>query len=66
VLGALAGVFAVLSICLGPQALRFQGETMRVLVVPQVFALLALAFALARSGAFVTLHRARSPVRSVS
>jgi hypothetical protein len=65
-LGALAGVFAVLTICLGPQALRFEGETIRVLVVPQVFALLALTEALSRRGSFVSLHRARSPIRSVS
>lgn len=60
-LGALAGLFAALALCLGPSALRPQGETIRVLVVPQVFALLALASALGSRSTFVTLHRARTP-----
>ena len=47
-LGTLAAAFTLLSVCLGPQALRFEGETIRVLVVPQVFALLALVQAISR------------------
>jgi hypothetical protein len=42
-LGALAGAFALPTICLGVQALRFEGEAIRLLAVPQVFALVALA-----------------------
>jgi hypothetical protein len=42
-LGLLAAAFALPSICLGVQALRFEGETLRLLAVPQVFAVVALA-----------------------
>jgi hypothetical protein len=42
-LGGLAAAFALPSVCLGVQALRFEGEAMRLLVVPQVFAVSAIA-----------------------
>jgi hypothetical protein len=41
-------------VCLGENALRFPEEALRLLVVPQVFALLALAVALT-SGRFSTV-----------
>jgi hypothetical protein len=44
-LGALAGVFGVLTLCLGPNALRYSFEIGRLLAPAQVFAVLALAVA---------------------
>jgi hypothetical protein len=42
-LAGLAAAFALPAVCLGTQALRFEGEAMRLLVVPQVFAVVAIA-----------------------
>ncbi len=41
-LGGLAAAFALPTVCLGVQALRFEGEALRLLVVPQVFSIVAL------------------------
>jgi hypothetical protein len=42
-LAGLVAAFALPAVCLGVQALRFEGEAMRLLVVPQVFAVVAIA-----------------------
>jgi len=42
-LGGLAAAFALPAVCLGVQALRFEGEAMRLLVAPRVFAVVAIA-----------------------
>jgi hypothetical protein len=42
-LGGLVAAFALPAVCLGAQALRFEGEALRLLAVPQVFAVIALA-----------------------
>ncbi len=42
-LGGLAAAFALPALCLGAQALRFEGEALRLLVVPQVFAVVGIA-----------------------
>ena len=45
-LGGLAAVFTALTACLGENTLAFSAETLRLLVVPQVFILLCLAVAM--------------------
>jgi hypothetical protein len=42
--GAGAVAAAVLPLCLGPNALQYLGETLRILAFPQVLALVALAY----------------------
>lgn len=44
-IAGLAAAYAVLAACLGPNALRYAAETMRVLALPQVVALLCIVFA---------------------
>ena len=62
-LGGLTAALAVLTVCLGVNALRYSEETLRLLTVPLVFAVLALAVGIA-SGRFPILRRvaARSSV----
>jgi hypothetical protein len=45
-IGGLAAVYAFVTLCLGPEALRLFGEGLRVLLVPQVFGILALTVGL--------------------
>ena len=45
-IAALAGLFGLVTVCLGPEALKYVGETFRVLLVPEVFGLLALVIGL--------------------
>jgi hypothetical protein len=45
-LGTLAAAYAVVSICMGRSALDYAGEGLRVLLIPQVFAILALGIGL--------------------
>jgi hypothetical protein len=45
-IAGLAALFGLVTICLGPEALKFVGETFRVLLVPEVFGLLALIIGL--------------------
>jgi hypothetical protein len=41
-IGALAAVYTLLSVCMGSESLRLFGEGLRVLLVPQVFGILAV------------------------
>jgi len=52
-IGMFTGALAVLTVCLGENALRFPEETLRLLVVPQVFALLSIVIAMT-AGRFST------------
>jgi hypothetical protein len=45
-ISALAAIYTLLVLCLGPQALKFFGEVIRVLLLPEVFGLLALVIGL--------------------
>jgi hypothetical protein len=45
-IAALAALYTLLVLCLGPQALKFFGEVIRVLLLPEVFGLLALVIGL--------------------
>lgn len=45
-IGALAALYTLMAVCLGPMGLRFIGEVPRVLLVPEVFGLLALVIGL--------------------
>jgi len=62
-IGTLAAIYTLLTICLGTEALRFFGEALRVLLVPQVFGALALVIGArtrTRPGVF-----GGTPIRSV-
>jgi hypothetical protein len=64
-IGVLAAIFTFLAVCLGPFAMRFVGETLRVLLVPQVFGVLALVIGLCgrrRDSAPVPVPLATDPV----
>jgi hypothetical protein len=45
-IGLLAALFTLLTLCLGPEGLRYVGETVRVFLLPQLFGGLALAVGL--------------------
>jgi hypothetical protein len=45
-IGALAAIYTLMAVCLGPRGLRFIGEVPRVLLLPEVFGLLALVIGL--------------------
>jgi hypothetical protein len=45
-IGLLAALFTILTLCLGSEALRYIGETVRVFLLPQLFGGLALALGL--------------------
>ena len=69
-IGVFTGALAVLTVCLGPNALRFPEETLRLLVVPQVFAVLSIAVAVTyrrcttwRGVAFQTSRNASRSIR---
>ena len=47
-IGGFTAAMAVFFLCLGPNALRYSEETLRLLSVPQVFALLCVAVAIGR------------------
>jgi hypothetical protein len=47
-IGTLAALYTVVVLCLGPEALKFIGETLRVFLLPEVFGLLALVIGLHR------------------
>lgn len=47
-IGGLAASYAVLTACLGPLALKYEGEALRVLAAPQVFALICVTLARTR------------------
>jgi hypothetical protein len=48
-IGALAAIYTFMAVCLGPRGLRFIGEVPRVLLLPEVFGLLALVIGLRRA-----------------
>jgi hypothetical protein len=64
-LGGLVAVFALPAVCLGVQALRFEGEALRLLVVPQVFAIVALAAMCSGPNRASRRTRVRQDVRDV-
>jgi hypothetical protein len=45
-IGLLAALFTLMTLCLGPEALRYIGETVRVFLVPELFGGLALVIGL--------------------
>jgi hypothetical protein len=45
-LGALAALFTLMTMCLGPEALRYIGESVRVFLVPEIFGGLAIVIGL--------------------
>jgi hypothetical protein len=45
-IGGLAALYTCLTLCLGPEALKFLAETLRVFLMPEVFGLLALVVGL--------------------
>ncbi|MDQ1508875.1 MAG: hypothetical protein QOG50_719 [Actinomycetota bacterium] len=45
-IGGLAAIYTLMTVCLGPRGLRFIGEVPRVLLLPEVFGLLALIIGL--------------------
>jgi hypothetical protein len=47
-ISGLAALYTLMAVCLGPPALRFIGEVPRVLLVPEVFGLLALLIGMRR------------------
>ena len=57
-MGALAGLYTLVTISLGPQALKFVPESARVFLVPQVFGLLAVVIGLTARRR--SEHRARA------
>jgi hypothetical protein len=47
-IGIFTALLAVLFLCLGPNALRYSAEALRLLILPQVFAVLCIAVAIGR------------------
>ena len=63
-IAGLAALFGLVTICLGPEALKYVGETFRVLLVPEVFGLLALIIGL-RGSVSLRSRRAGAPPQLV-
>ena len=56
-IGLLAALFTALTLCLGPEGLRFIGEVVRVFFEPEIFGLLALVIGLRGRGPKRSAHR---------
>jgi hypothetical protein len=65
-IGGFTAALAVLFLCLGPNALRYSAETLRLLSLPQVFALLCIAVAIGRRFWPQSAAPASQPVTSSS